>query len=119
MKKLVGLILIFAITLSGCGGGNVDIVLKEAPHYKDGVAYPIVLSVTEADEGIFGAEVMATLEMEKMDHGLIDIVFTDLGDGTYEGEVELSMAGEWIATVVVERDGKTYEEILTFDVKEG
>lgn len=119
MKRLIGIMLLIGFVLVGCGGGKMDVTVEEPPKYEDGVAYPFVLSVTEADEGVTDLEIIATLEMARMDHGIIEVVFEDLGGGTYEGEVELPMAGEWIAEVVVTKDGKTFDETVVFDVDEG
>lgn len=118
VKKAIGTLLIFAFILVGCGGVKMDVAVEEAPKYKDGVDYPIVLSVTAGDEAVTGLEVVATLEMARMDHGIIEVEFSDQGDGTYVGEVALPMAGEWIADVVVTQDGDTFDETLTFDVDE-
>jgi len=119
MKRFIGIILILVFVLAGCGGSKMDVTVEEIPKYKNGIPYPIVLSVMDGDEAVTGLEIIATLEMARMDHGTIEVVFSDIGDGTYEGEVELPMAGEWIANIVLTLDGKTYDEILTFDVTEG
>jgi len=119
MNKFIGMILVVIFVLVGCGGAKMDVAIEEAPKYKDGVTYPIVLTVEDGDEAITGLEVVADLEMSRMDHGTIEVVFTDQGDGTYEGEVELPMAGEWIANVDLIQDGETYDKTLTFEVNEG
>lgn len=119
MKKWMVTILTICFILVGCGGANMEFAVEEPPKYKDGVSYPMVISVSESGEMVTGMEIVATLEMAKMDHGVIEVVFSDRGDGTYEGEVELPMAGEWIANVNADYDGDTYEEVLIFDVKEG
>ena len=53
------------------------------------------------------AMVDITLNMADMDHG--DLVFSciDEGKGIYSGKGIPVMAGEWVATVRVEKDGKT------------
>jgi|SRR5690625_1364258 len=119
MNRFIGIVLVVVFILVGCGGTKMDVAIEEIPNYKDGVAYPIVLTVEDGNEAVTGLEVVANLEMSRMDHGTIEVVFTDHGDGTYEGEVELPMAGEWIADVVLTQDGKTYDETLTFEVSEG
>ena len=116
-------LLIFAITflglimLTSCGS-SPEFKVDTAPKYKVDVTYPIILSATENGDAVTGLDIVATLEMAKMDHGVIKVEFDDNGDGTYTGEVELPMGGEWIANVEAEQDGKTYDDMLTFDVKE-
>lgn len=119
MKRLVGFLVFISILLSACGGGKMDISVVEVPKYKDGVSYPFVISVMKNDEGVNNLEIVATLEMARMDHGIIEVVFSEKGEGIYEGEVELPMAGEWIANVVITQDGKVTDETLVFDVDEG
>lgn len=119
MKRLIGVLLFVSILLIACGGGKMDISVVEAPKYKDGVSYPFVISVMENDEGVNNLEIVATLEMARMDHGHIEVVFSETGEGVYEGEVELPMAGEWIANVVITQDGETTDETLVFEVEEG
>lgn len=121
MKKLPMLVIVMItvmLMVAGCGGASPEFSVDTAPKYKDGESYPITLSVTDNGEAVTGMDILATLEMEKMDHGTIEVSFDDNGDGTYTGEVELPMGGEWIAGIEAELDGKTYDEILTFDVKE-
>lgn len=120
MRKLIALLVFVSLFTVACGGGGKFTVdVEEAPTYKDGESSPIVFSLSDGDELITGADMSATLEMARMDHGTIEVIFTDVGDGTYSGEVELPMAGEWIANVIINVDGKEVEKTVTFDVNEG
>lgn len=119
MRKFVSLLLIISLFVVGCSSSNLSVSIAEAPKYKDGESFPIELSITDGSEAVTGADVSATLEMARMDHGIIEVFFEDQGDGSYLGEVELPMAGEWIADVIVDRDGKQSETTVTFDVNEG
>lgn len=119
MKKLLGIFLVVGLFITGCGGSGFDVTIEETPKYKEDIAYPIVLSVQDGEEAVTGLDMTASLEMARMDHGTIEVTFSDRGDGTYEGEVVLPMAGEWIANIVLTQDGKTYDDTLTFDVNEG
>lgn len=103
--------------LTSCGS-SPEFKLNTAPKFKVDVTYPIILSATENGDAVTGLDIVVTLEMAKMDHGVIKVEFDDNGDGTYSGDVELPMGGEWIANVEAEQDGKTYDDMLTFDVKE-
>lgn len=107
------------LLIAGCGGGSIDFSVETPPKYKDGEAYEMVVKAEDNGESVTGLNMIATLEMAKMDHGIIEVVFSDNGDGTYVGEVELPMAGEWIAALEAEEDGEVYETTLTFDVTEG
>lgn len=118
MKKLIGTFIIVSLILVGCGSTKLNVTLDEAPKYKDGVEYPISLSITDGDDAITELDVIATLEMARMDHGVIEVVFSDQGDGLYSSETALPMAGEWIADIELTKDGNTTEEVLTFDVEE-
>ncbi|WP_307257618.1 FixH family protein [Oikeobacillus pervagus] len=118
MKKRIFALLMLVIVLAGCKAGGVDFSIETAPSHKYGQSFPIVIKAVEGSEAVTGLEITANLEMAKMDHGEIEVHFTNNGDGTYEGEVELPMAGEWIAEVQAEKDGETYEGTLEFDVEE-
>lgn len=118
MKRLVSLMIVVSLFLAACGGGSFDVSVEEPPVYEDGVEYPFVISVTDGGEGIEGLDILATLEMARMDHGIIEVHFTDAGGGIYEGEVALPMGGEWIANLEIDEDGKVSEETVVFDVAE-
>lgn len=121
MKRLTLVItgIVLMLLIAGCGGADLDFSVETPPKYKDGEAYEMVIKAEDNGEPVTGLEMTATLEMAKMDHGIIEVVFSDNGDGTYVGDVELPMAGEWIAALEAEKDGETYEMTLTFDVTEG
>src|SRR5690625_7515160 len=96
MKRLIGIILVLVLVLAGCGGSKMDVTVEEIPKYKNGIPYPIVLSVMDGDEAVTGLEIIATLEMARMDHGRFVVVFSDIGDGYYEGEVVFTKVSVWI-----------------------
>lgn len=123
MKKIrlavfIVIVMVGLLTLTGCGSSSLDFTIETVPKYKAGESSPISLTVTDGGEAVAGLDIVATLEMEKMDHGIIDVEFTDEGDGTYTGDVELPMGGEWIASIEAEQDDKTYDDLLTFEVKD-
>ncbi|HLS59768.1 MAG TPA: FixH family protein [Virgibacillus sp.] len=118
-KRSVIAILLMSFLFVACSPVKVDLSLEKAPRYKDGESYPMVIKAMEGKEGVTGLHIMATLEMAKMDHGVIEINFTDNGDGTYSGEVELPMEGEWIGDFRIDENGEIYETTIQFDVKGG
>lgn len=117
MKKITLAVLALVIVLVGCKSDGVDFSMETAPGYKDGKAFPIVIKAVDGSQSVTGLKITASLEMAKMDHGTIELQFTDNGDGTYQGEVELPMAGEWIADIHAEKDGNIYEDSVVFDVE--
>ncbi|MBT2645095.1 FixH family protein [Bacillus sp. ISL-41] len=118
MKKLLaGFVLLMAL-LAGCSSGSdYEINLKEAPKYKAGETYPVVIEILQDGEPAAGLDFAAYLEMAKMDHGTIELDFEDKGNGVYESSVELPMAGEWIANIEGEADGSAFEHVITFEVE--
>lgn len=119
MKKVISLLLIISLFIVGCSNEKLSVSVIDAPKYKDGESFPIVLSITDGSNAVTDAEVIATLEMARMDHGTIEVIFTNEGDGTYVGDVELPMAGEWIANIVTTVNNKKSESTVTIDVVEG
>ncbi|MDS9472925.1 FixH family protein [Sporosarcina pasteurii] len=118
MRRVLLLMIATIMILAGCGASKLDFIVEKAPVYEEEVASEFVLKVTDSAEEVTGLSIEATLEMAKMDHGVIEVFFNDSGDGTYTGNVELPMGGEWIADIRAEKDGKMIEDVLTFDVKE-
>ena len=118
MKKILLLMTLTILIVAGCGANKMNFTVDKAPIYQNEVTSEFIVKVTESGEGVSGLTLTASLEMVKMDHGSIDVSFVDNGDGTYTGDAELSMAGEWIADIRADKDGKVVEDVLTFDVKE-
>jgi hypothetical protein len=118
MKKLLAGFVLLIVFLTGCSSGSdFEVTLKEAPKYKAGETYPVVIEVLQDGEPAAGLDFVAYLEMAKMDHGSIELDFKDKGNGIYESSVELPMAGEWIANIEGEADGSAFEHVITFEVE--
>ncbi|GAM14565.1 FixH family protein [Mesobacillus selenatarsenatis] len=118
MKKLLAGFMLLIVLLAGCSSGSdFEITLREAPKYKAGESYPVVIEVMKDGEPVDGLEFAAYLEMAKMDHGTIELNFEDKGNGVYESSVELPMGGEWIANIEGESDGSAFEHVITFEVE--
>ncbi|WP_102273538.1 FixH family protein [Cytobacillus massiliigabonensis] len=119
MRKLFSIMTLLLILLTGCSSGsNYEISIETPPTYNGESESPIIFKVSEDGKPVEGLEVVAYLEMAKMDHGEIHVEFQDKGSGLYESSVELPMAGEWIANIEVEKDGESFEEAIIFDVDE-
>ncbi len=118
MKKLIAGILLLMLVLAGCGSGSdFEVSLKEAPKYKAGESFPVVIEILQNGKPASGLEFTAYLEMAKMDHGTLELNFEDKGNGIYESSVELPMAGEWIANIEGAADGSAFEHVITFEVE--
>lgn len=118
MKKLIAGFMFLMVLLAGCSSGSdYEILLKEAPKYKAGETYPVVIEVMQDGVPVDGLDFTAFLEMAKMDHGTIELYFEDKGNGIYESSVELPMAGEWIANIEGESGGSVFEHVITFEVE--
>jgi len=120
MKRFLPFLLI--LFLVACGSADaLDFTVEKAPTFKPDTPSEIIIKVKKDGEPLTGLELSGLLEMERMDHGIIEAKFVDQGDGTYSGEVELPMGGEWIIDLEAHNgaDGETYEDVLTFDVNEG
>lgn len=118
MRKIFLSVLLTLLFLTGCGSNPLHVSVETAPRYQAEQSYPMILKITDNEEPLSGLDIVAVLEMARMDHGIIDVDFTDQGNGTYRGEVTLPMAGEWIADIVINREGKEIEEMVTFQVDE-
>jgi hypothetical protein len=115
MKKLMACFLLLILILAGCSSdSDYNFTLKQAPKYKAGESYPVVIEILKDGKPAEGLAFSAYLEMAKMDHGTIELAFEDKGNGIYEASVELPMAGEWLANI----EGKSgFEHVLTFEVE--
>lgn len=116
MKKVI-LFALLLMFMAGCGGADPNFTVENSPSYKDGEPTEIILAAEENGEAVTGLNMIGELEMEKMDHGMVEVSFTDNGDGTYKGDVELPMGGEWLMELFV--DGEETGEIIRFQVNEG
>ena len=118
IEKVMLLFSLIIVLLVACSSDPVEFTVDTAPKYKEDTAYPFTIQVMKDGEPVAGMDVIAILEMEKMDHGKLEASFNDHLDGTYISEVTLPMPGEWIATIKGELDGKTYENTIHIDVTE-
>lgn len=119
MRKLFSILILLLILLTGCSSGsNYEFSIDTPPTYNGEKDSPIIFKVSEDGKPIEGLEIIANLEMAKMDHGEIHLNLQDKGNGLYESSVELPMAGEWIANIEVEKDGESFEKAIIFDVDE-
>ncbi|MCG5102160.1 FixH family protein [Oceanobacillus alkalisoli] len=119
MKKILWIIITGLCFLAACGGSDIDFSVDNSPHYVTDGETEIIIMVEDNGEAVSGMTIAGSLEMAKMDHGVIEANFTDNGDGSYTANVDLPMGGEWIMETETELDGKVYEETITFNVSEG
>jgi cytochrome oxidase Cu insertion factor (SCO1/SenC/PrrC family) len=120
MKKLVFyMISLLVIIIAGCGGTKDFQVKLSTPNtFTEGKTYPMQIKITDQKGNpVKGAHVTAELNMKTMDHGTIPVTVEETEDGKYIGLSKLAMNGDWIATIKVERNGKSVEEDKEFSVE--
>ncbi|MFK9095026.1 SCO family protein [Bacillus salipaludis] len=121
MKKIPVIILslILVIVVAGCGASNnLNVKLSAPKTFTPGKPYVMQIKIEDKKgHPVKGAKVSAHLNMKNMDHGTIPVPAEDIGDGKYIGTTDLPMNGEWVATIIIEHDGKKYEEEKQFSVE--
>ena len=92
MMFIVGLLLLTACSLENEWKASISI----PPTFLEEQASTFQIEiVNEDDEPVSNLEVAASFEMEKMDHGTINVALKSLENGLYEGTVTLPMEGKW------------------------
>lgn len=115
-----GLILIGMVwlVLTGCSStGTWQAAIKEKVNFSEGKKIPLVLEIKDHGKPIAGLAVKAILEMKTMDHGQIEVVLHDNGNGIYKENVQLPMDGDWIADVNITNGKQKMESALSFKVE--
>lgn len=119
MKKIcIVFISVFLLILSACSSDTLEIEIKDDIYIQQGAASLFVINVTDENGAVKDLKIDAVFSMISMDHGKATASFKDLGDGDYSTEIELPMEGEWEIVFNVEKDGKTIEKVLSYEVKE-
>jgi len=80
---------------------------------------PILLKVhviDAANQPADGVELKADVSMSGMDHGSQHLTLTGKGDGDYEGQINLEMAGSWDVDLKANKDGKIRQQKLSIEV---
>jgi hypothetical protein len=80
---------------------------------------PILLKVHVIDgagQPADGVTLKADVSMSGMDHGDQHLVLDGRGDGDYDGQVNLEMAGSWDVDLTATKDGKTRQQKLSIEV---
>lgn len=121
VRKLIAIFIMSSlIVLGGCGSATKwQSTLTVQGEYKEGEALPILLEVKEKEQPATGLTIQASLEMKRMNHGTVEVTFTEKGSGVYESTATLPMHGDWTANLKLS-DGKVIEEIsIDFTVNGG
>ncbi|WP_026907325.1 membrane lipoprotein lipid attachment site-containing protein [Paucisalibacillus globulus] len=113
MKKII--IILVLVFLAGCGGSDLTFTVENNPTYKDGEVTEIVLAAEDNEEVVTGLTLSGEIDLE--DSEVIDVPFTDNGDGTYSGEASLPTSGEWIL-LVKNKDNEKVEHLIRLQVNE-
>jgi hypothetical protein len=80
---------------------------------------PFVLKVhviDAADQPADGIELKADVSMSGMDQGSQHLLLNGRGNGDYEGQVNLEMAGIWDVDLTATKDGKSRQQKLSIQV---
>jgi len=118
MKKWMGMLLFFSLVLiAGCGSTPHWEITMDTDYTYQG-QLPLTIEINDNNQPIEGLQVKATLEMEKMDHGEVDITFDDQGNGQYVGQAALPMGGDWVAYIQLTNGKQTMEQTQTLFIKE-
>ncbi|MBP1932457.1 FixH family protein [Ammoniphilus resinae] len=118
MKKIMGMILFLSLALTaGCSSTpHWEIVMKTDYTYQQQL--PLTIEINENSQPVEGLQVKATLEMEKMDHGEVDVTFEDQGNGQYIGQAALPMGGDWVAYIELTDGKQAMEQTQNLSFKE-
>ncbi|NLY80235.1 MAG: FixH family protein [Lysinibacillus sp.] len=119
MKKLtITFTTLLLFVLAGCSASNdVEVEIKEL-YYKGESPSAFEIFVTEKGEPLEGLTISAELAMLNMDHGKVEVVLEEEGNGVYSSEINLPMAGSWETVFAIERDGELIEKVMEYDVEE-
>jgi hypothetical protein len=80
---------------------------------------PILLKVhviDAANQPADGVTLKADITMSAMDHGAQHLTMSGKGDGDYESQVNLEMAGSWDVDLTATRDGKSRQQKFSIEV---
>jgi len=80
---------------------------------------PILLKVhviDAADKPADGVTLKADISMGGMDHGAQHLTLNDKGDGDYESQMNLEMAGSWDVDLTATKDGKSRQQKFSIEV---
>ncbi|MDP4107364.1 MAG: SCO family protein [Bacillota bacterium] len=121
IKRLSIFAVILLITfIAGCSSEQLQIKLYAPKTFTPGQPFAMQFKVLDSKGNpVKAAKVTAELNMKGMDHGSVQISTQEIGNGLYVGQANLQMNGDWIATVKVDRNGKSFQEdkSFTIDVK--
>lgn len=119
MKRLLCFILMLVtVVFAGCSSAPAYQSSIQVPKsFAVGQEIPITLMVKQDNQPVTGLTVTAKLEMKKMDHGSVDVAFSEKGNGEYVANVQLPMGGEWIAVTQLKNGNNTVEQEIGFTVE--
>ncbi len=119
MKKRfsLGLVLAIGFLLTGCGQGeNWEPEFTQDVYFVKGAKSPVEIKVMEEGEPVTDLSAIVSFEMTKMSHGTVNLKLKEAKDGIYSGEAEFPMAGEYVATFTLKKEGYTIEKVLEVNV---
>lgn len=118
MKKFWPVIILFLMILSACNKTpEWQISIELEPFYKEGAPAPFVINITENEKEATELTVVASFEMERMDHGTVEVKLKEKSAGVYEGLVELPMSGDYIVVLTIQNENQQKEELIEITVE--
>ncbi|OLO28638.1 hypothetical protein BTR23_17120 [Alkalihalophilus pseudofirmus] len=117
MKKLTGLLLLLLMFLFGCSSqSNIETVVEFEPQH---VSDTLQIYISDNEEPLTGLDIIGVIEMARMDHGIVEQIFSEIGNGMYETSLDLPMGGEWLAQLTISKENETFEHLLMFEIPSG
>jgi hypothetical protein len=115
MKNFMrGLAVLCILISTACSSPGWVATLQTPSGFEAEQPLPLVVEVNENGKPVTGLKMNGVLEMVKMDHGTIEVDFKEIGNGKYEGTVELPMGGDWNAILKMEKGNKSKEQTVAF-----
>lgn len=72
--------------------------------------------IDAADQPADGVEIKADVSMSGMDQNAQHLVLSGRGNGDYDGQMNLEMAGSWDVDLTATKDGKSRKQKLSIEV---
>lgn len=119
MKKwlFISIIALF-VMLAGCSAKpNINIETTKPLYFSKDKEMPLEIKVTEDGKAAKDLKINAKISMVGMDHGTIDVTFKEEKNGLYQANAKVSMPGKWEAVYTIDREGKTVEKVVQYEVE--
>ena len=119
MKKVFAIgIFLMLVLLTGCGSETEWTVEITKPlKYVNGQQSSFEIKITDEKKPVTGVSATASIEMIKMDHGVLNVRLEETKKGHYSGQAMPTMSGKYSVFLKLKKDGRTYERILDMEIE--